>query len=1005
MIRSRRFALSLVCVVLLTLAVVPASGEEMVLKDVPGYLWYHGCSPTAGMMIMGYWDAYGYSALIPGSNSWSWNQTAIEDAIASPGNGSRNLLNPGTPGTGHIGDYAYYGWKIDSKDNIYPDMSEINPGGAHANNCLADFMGTSRSVDNLWHGATSADNIGSGMGDYASWRGYSFTIGGDWSSMPTWADFTHEIRMGRPVMLDVDSSKGAHSVAAIGFRDTNGYREYACRDTWSTGTRWERFQPSTDSHDWGIIGMDATLRPAGTWDTDWTGSTGDWDDSASWKGGVPNGSAFAYIPSAANVTVSHPAAVKMLNNYGTIQVSDSLSTDALRNMSGATLVLNNESSVNVSADCWVDGTITQKGGTLQVENLVLYGSGESSNKATYVQEGGNLIIGKRLNADGGVFSIRGGHLEVGERIEMRSRFEFFGGTVSAPLVKNWWQSYLVMGKDFEMSDLFSGALFGGATIEAAGHEYDLFAVEISNGATGTHSRDKWRSFLMQVGTDQGAGTFRITGTGNFCGYSLCVGYNGTIVQEGGIVDGSYVKVGTYDAPVGTYYLKGGDLTPAILMIGNGGTIIQTGGTCDPQREFQIVCYKGYQARYELHGGTCIGNMKTVYTASNSGPFVFVQTGGTFQGEVELGGRIGDEGTYELRGGVCDAQYVYVGKGGTGHLIQTGGVLSHRDFPNYPYIYVGFGPTGEGTYELIDGELRGSVEVGLQGKGTFIQSGGELLASKLRVGSGTYEMRGGHLYSSSTVYVNKGRFIQTGGTCEFLGDQLVVGYLNPSGIYEMKGGQLILRNLNIQDGEFIMSGGTLELESLYSYGKLELLSPDVTIRLSDRLRLNRGTFAAVPGAKIHMTGSAFENFSQEPDNLAGLGNLKMIFEGGSVDIDPFEVAGEDMGAVFAGLESNFALGTLQLGGDDIGYIQLVDDYDNRPDWDGSEALYVENLILGIGSMLDLNGFNLYYFSLGGTGSIPDNIDTSHGGSVQQIPEPATMLLLALGACLPLLRKHR
>jgi hypothetical protein len=27
----------------------------VVIRDVPDYYWYHGCSPTAGMMVLGYW--------------------------------------------------------------------------------------------------------------------------------------------------------------------------------------------------------------------------------------------------------------------------------------------------------------------------------------------------------------------------------------------------------------------------------------------------------------------------------------------------------------------------------------------------------------------------------------------------------------------------------------------------------------------------------------------------------------------------------------------------------------------------------------------------------------------------------------------------------------------------------------------------------------------------------------------------------------------------------------
>ena len=186
------------------------------------------------------------------------------------------------------------------------------------------------------------------------------------------------------------------------------------------------------------------------------------------------------------------------------------------------------------------------------------------------------------------------------------------------------------------------------------------------------------------------------------------------------------------------------------------------------------------------------------------------------------------------------------------------------------------------------------------------------------------------------------------------------------------------------------------------GTLNITDAAASVTVSGRLYFGAAGFlTAVPGSTIHMTGSAFENESINPDNLVGLGNLTLIFEGGTGDVDPFEVAGEDMGAVMAGFDSNFALGTLQLGGDaGIGQIQLVDTFDNRPDWEGSEALYVKNLIIGAGSTLDLNGLNLYYLNFTDLGGSID----FNGGDMQQVPEPATLLLLALGGVALLRRKH-
>jgi len=57
-----------VALVSLFIVVTTARAQELVLTDVPTYYWYHGCTPTSGMMLFGYWDAHGYPNLIPGSN-------------------------------------------------------------------------------------------------------------------------------------------------------------------------------------------------------------------------------------------------------------------------------------------------------------------------------------------------------------------------------------------------------------------------------------------------------------------------------------------------------------------------------------------------------------------------------------------------------------------------------------------------------------------------------------------------------------------------------------------------------------------------------------------------------------------------------------------------------------------------------------------------------------------------------------------------------------------------
>ena len=195
--------------------------DERVLIDVPMYKWTHGCTPTAGMMVYGYWDQWGYDNLIPGSSEGYFRGSAtlswvtIQNAIAS---------------ADHITDYAKYDRGEDYPWYIKPDMSEINPLGAHADNSLADFMKTSRSVYHLEYGATSAEYAASGMTEYAAWKGYAFAVDDHALETPSWDLIVHEIDQGRPLMLNVSANGGTqinHTATAIGYRDTDGIKKVA----------------------------------------------------------------------------------------------------------------------------------------------------------------------------------------------------------------------------------------------------------------------------------------------------------------------------------------------------------------------------------------------------------------------------------------------------------------------------------------------------------------------------------------------------------------------------------------------------------------------------------------------------------------------------------------------------------------------------------------------------------------------------------------------------------
>jgi hypothetical protein len=208
---------------------------EVLLSGVPSYMWRDGCTPTAAGMLVGYYDAHGFPDLIAGDASTE--TAAARQAIASHG----SAADPR-----HYEDYAL---PMDEDGPILADESE-DPDGNHADDSLADFMQTSFSARELAYGWTYTDMVGPAVRDFAAlgeptavvtYRDYD-SYG---SGLITFAAFKAEIDAGRPMVLSVDSSGFGdtdHSVLGIGYRETAGYPEYACRDTWYSAVRWSRFQ-------------------------------------------------------------------------------------------------------------------------------------------------------------------------------------------------------------------------------------------------------------------------------------------------------------------------------------------------------------------------------------------------------------------------------------------------------------------------------------------------------------------------------------------------------------------------------------------------------------------------------------------------------------------------------------------------------------------------------------------------------------------------------------------
>ncbi|HUU10533.1 MAG TPA: PEP-CTERM sorting domain-containing protein [Phycisphaerae bacterium] len=214
------------------------------LAGVPEYVWWYGCSPTAGGMMVGYWDGMpGRGNLYPG-DAGAWG--------GSGASGTKSMV----ASTAHIvagaeNGYTYGDWH----NSVYYPNHESNP------NCLADFM---KTVD----GGSYAVNITAGLETYCEWDNPATPSN---ESLPataidndvpygggpfSYAMFKAEIDAGRPVQLGATCAETmddwvGHSIVGYGYQDDMfqikvpiGVDDaldltvggFAVMDTWANGT-------------------------------------------------------------------------------------------------------------------------------------------------------------------------------------------------------------------------------------------------------------------------------------------------------------------------------------------------------------------------------------------------------------------------------------------------------------------------------------------------------------------------------------------------------------------------------------------------------------------------------------------------------------------------------------------------------------------------------------------------------------------------------------------------
>ncbi len=600
----------------------------------------------------------------------------------------------------------------------------------------------------------------------------------------------------------------------------------------------------------------------------------------------------------------------------------------------------------------------------------------------YELSGGQLAADHLLIQRTGRFTQTGGAAAVGLlTIRVNGQYQYLGGTleVSAGLDLRGWH-----GAGGAAGEPNAGILdFGGTSVTLTGGGImDFSQGSVLGAGEATVSAGPDSLVILPAGFDPAAefGQFVAQNLVHVAGSDLVIGEGEGFSGRGSIADHVDARGRITAAADG-----GIDVTEGIMV--RGGQVDLGSGRLTVKNDRSGIS----AGRLDAGSLTVDDGWFPVYGEPYTPPPPprFTQTAG----DVGIAGTAAiSSGTYALYDGTMTSRRLEVGGSSFGHgaseFLQAGGTV------NTSTLHVGrYVPA---VLRLNDTAAGAAPACSVSGSGSALPGDAVILPEPGRrvdeAGDTTYRMRGGRL-SVGHLYIDgfpqPGSFVQTGG-------DVVAGRVSISGrddSYVVSGGRLTAGKLDVGHYRQHGTGGTLAI-----------LSPAAEICVTERLSFGHATtFLAVPGATIHITGptsdpaelwppgSTFSNWSTDPAALSGLGNLKLIFEGGLAFAATLEVAGEDRGAGYAGFFENFALDTLQIGDAAPASVQLVDLFDNHPDVPGHEALYVKTLIIGPGSSLDLNGLTIYYLD----SEIAPGTDFTNGAALP-VPEPATLALLAVGA---------
>jgi autotransporter-associated beta strand protein/T5SS/PEP-CTERM-associated repeat protein len=411
---------------------------------------------------------------------------------------------------------------------------------------------------------------------------------------------------------------------------------------------------------------------------------------------------------------------------------------------------------------------------------------------------------------------------------------------------------------------------------------------------------------FRVGNEGGTGAINITGGSLLIGGTddIFIGRDrgtGVVTQSGGIVDFNH----------NTFIGNGNNASSS-----TSGTYNLSAGVLNVKREFAI----GREGANATHTGTLnvtggtltkTGGEKFLVGHNNGKGFV-VQSGGTITANNEL--YIGNEnagaaGTYTLSGtgALTVSNEVVVGReSGTGTLNVNGGTLTTAGNGN---MYIGR-RNGTGTLNQSNGVIVVNREFGV---GTRDDN---------KIGTGTYNLSGGSLSVSNNIFIGKdlgsfGTVNMTGGTMT-TSDKLQIGHNQSTGLVIQSGGTVNVQNevyignesTNTSVGTYTLSGA-----AVVNVGNEVVVGRDNGTGV---LNLDGGTLKAnkISGgsgsATVNFNGGVLQAKQDESNLIANLDTANVQSGGLKIDSNGFSVATSQLLTGPGGLEK-LGAGQLTLSG--------------------------------------------------------------------------------------------